>query len=237
MDSDRVSPLRLHWVKGLCIFRCNLPPALLAEWPGSFTCHCSNIGVEGTPNKSQYIKLTVDKKILPSFLPGFEPATFWSRVWCSTNRTPLLECLGNGQHGKTDPLFDSVLKDVKDVEGTMEINAKIYTEAQKVSLPPFFYKNYVRHNAEAAVTDIIWTPFLVMSSGLVMHQWPSWLSKCYQQHLSVCQAAFQFTVERPRTFCCASFMQLTKRALLKVAFPLPSYSAADWIDWCTDIQC
>ena len=25
-----------------CVFRCNLPPALLAEWPGSFTCHCGN---------------------------------------------------------------------------------------------------------------------------------------------------------------------------------------------------
>ena len=28
---------------------CNLPPALLAEWPGSFTCHCGNTGVERTP--------------------------------------------------------------------------------------------------------------------------------------------------------------------------------------------
>ena len=27
----------LYWVKGVCQFRCNLPPALLAEWPGSFT--------------------------------------------------------------------------------------------------------------------------------------------------------------------------------------------------------
>ena len=23
--------------KGVCVFNCNLPPALLAEWPGSFT--------------------------------------------------------------------------------------------------------------------------------------------------------------------------------------------------------
>ena len=29
-----------------CIFSCNLPPALLAEWPGSFACYCSNTGVE-----------------------------------------------------------------------------------------------------------------------------------------------------------------------------------------------
>ena len=37
-------PLRLCWVKAVCVFRCNPPPALLAEWPGSFVCHCSNTG-------------------------------------------------------------------------------------------------------------------------------------------------------------------------------------------------
>ena len=26
-----VSPFRLRWVKGVCMFRCNLPPTLLAE--------------------------------------------------------------------------------------------------------------------------------------------------------------------------------------------------------------
>ena len=26
---------------GACVFSCNLPPALLAEWQGSFTCYCS----------------------------------------------------------------------------------------------------------------------------------------------------------------------------------------------------
>ena len=28
------------------MFNCNLPPALLAEWPRSFTCYCGNMGVE-----------------------------------------------------------------------------------------------------------------------------------------------------------------------------------------------
>ena len=44
---------------------CNLPPALLAEWPGSFTCYCSNMGVEQIPK--------VD--------PGEEnsPAGIWTR--------------------------------------------------------------------------------------------------------------------------------------------------------------
>ena len=62
------------------MFRCNLPSLLLAEWPGSFTCHCSNMGVEQTPNKSQHTKLTLEKKILPPPLSRFKLATFWSRV-------------------------------------------------------------------------------------------------------------------------------------------------------------
>ena len=45
LDSGIVSLHRLPWVKIVCVFRCNLPPALLAEWPGSFTCHCGNTGV------------------------------------------------------------------------------------------------------------------------------------------------------------------------------------------------
>ena len=77
-----VSPLRLRWVKGVCVFRCNPPSALLAEWPGSFTCHCGNTGVERTPSKSQHTKLTLGKKILPLLLPGFELATFRSQVRC-----------------------------------------------------------------------------------------------------------------------------------------------------------
>ena len=35
--------------------------------------------MEWTPNKSQHIKLTLEKKILPPLLPGFELATFRSR--------------------------------------------------------------------------------------------------------------------------------------------------------------
>ena len=34
-----VSPLRLCWVKGVCVFRCNLLPAFLAELQGSFMCY------------------------------------------------------------------------------------------------------------------------------------------------------------------------------------------------------
>ena len=34
---------------GAFVFSCNLPPALLAEWPGPFTCYCGNTGVEQIP--------------------------------------------------------------------------------------------------------------------------------------------------------------------------------------------
>ena len=34
---------------GACVFSCNLPPALLAKWVGSFMCYCGNTGVERIP--------------------------------------------------------------------------------------------------------------------------------------------------------------------------------------------
>ena len=43
--------------------RIMLPAALLVEWPGSFTCHCGNTGVERTPYKSQHRKPTLEKKV------------------------------------------------------------------------------------------------------------------------------------------------------------------------------
>ena len=77
------------------MFRFYLPPALLE----SFTCHCGNTGVEQTPNKSQHTKLTPEKKILPPILPGFELATFRSRVRRSTSKLsrPPGRCLGISQ--------------------------------------------------------------------------------------------------------------------------------------------
>ena len=85
LDSGIVSPLRLNWVKGVCLLRCNLPPALLAEWPGSFMCHCGNTGVKRSLNKkSQHTKWTLEKKVLPPLLSGFKLATFRSRVCCCT---------------------------------------------------------------------------------------------------------------------------------------------------------
>ena len=64
------------------MFSCNLPPALLAGWSGSFTCYCSNTKVERIPiyYKSRHRKLTLEKKILLPLQQGFEPVTFQSRV-------------------------------------------------------------------------------------------------------------------------------------------------------------
>ena len=41
--------MQSHIRNGVCMFSCNLPPALLAEWPGSFTCYCGNMGMEQIP--------------------------------------------------------------------------------------------------------------------------------------------------------------------------------------------
>ena len=42
-------------------------------------------GWDGYRNKSQHRKSTLEKKILPPFQQGFEPATFQSRVQCSNH--------------------------------------------------------------------------------------------------------------------------------------------------------
>ena len=42
-------------------------------------------GWNGYRNKSQHRKSTLEKKILPPFQQGFEPATFQSRVLCSNH--------------------------------------------------------------------------------------------------------------------------------------------------------
>ena len=66
---------------GTCMLRCNLPPAILAEWPGSFLCYCCTMGEEWIL-KYKHWKLTMENKILPPLLPELKPKTFQSRVWC-----------------------------------------------------------------------------------------------------------------------------------------------------------
>ena len=87
LDSGIVSPLQLHWVMGVCVFRYNLHfwqndqgqgllHATVVTWGGGW----GGSRVERTPNNSQHTKLTLEKKIL---LPGFKLPTFWSEVLCS----------------------------------------------------------------------------------------------------------------------------------------------------------
>ena len=49
-------------------------------------------GWNGYRNKSQHRKSTLEKKILPPFQQGFEPATFQSRVRCSNQRLWWRQC-------------------------------------------------------------------------------------------------------------------------------------------------
>jgi len=56
-----VTPCKATNVR-LCVFSCNLPPALLAEWPGSFTCYFGNTEWNEYRNKSQRRKSTLVKK-------------------------------------------------------------------------------------------------------------------------------------------------------------------------------
>ena len=72
-----------------------MPPALWEEWPGPFTCYCGNTG-DGTElgyrNHSQHRKLTLEKKIPPPLLPGFEPMAVRSRVRIVSRPIPTLHC-------------------------------------------------------------------------------------------------------------------------------------------------
>ena len=74
--------MQSHIRRGACVFSCNLPPALLAEWPGSFTCYCANTGVERITKSEPERKVDAgeENEILPPLLQGLEPATFRSRV-------------------------------------------------------------------------------------------------------------------------------------------------------------
>ena len=86
LHSGIVSPHWLCWVKGVCVFRCNLPSALLAEWLGSFTCHWGNTGGEWTLTKSQLTKLNYGEENSPAAPAGIRTTTYWSRVWRSTDK-------------------------------------------------------------------------------------------------------------------------------------------------------
>ena len=64
-----------HIRRGVCVFSCNLPPALFGRMTGIFLlATVVTRGWNGYRNKSQHRKSTLEKKILPPFQQGFEPA-------------------------------------------------------------------------------------------------------------------------------------------------------------------
>ena len=56
--------------QGTCVFNCNLPPALLAEWPRSFTCCCGKTGVEQIPKWESAQKVDHWEENYPAALAG-----------------------------------------------------------------------------------------------------------------------------------------------------------------------
>ena len=56
------------------MFSCNLPPALLTEWPGSFTCYCGNTGVERIPKLESAQKVDPGEENSPA-----APTGIWTR--------------------------------------------------------------------------------------------------------------------------------------------------------------
>ena len=81
LDSSIVSPLRLRWVKGGCVFRCNLH--FWQNDRGLLHATAITLGRNRHQQMSQHAKLTREKKILPWLLPGFEHTNFWSQIWRS----------------------------------------------------------------------------------------------------------------------------------------------------------
>ena len=56
LDSGIVSSFWRCWIKGVCVFRCNLPPAPFGRMTGSFYV-LRHTGMKRTPNKSQHTEL------------------------------------------------------------------------------------------------------------------------------------------------------------------------------------
>ena len=78
------------------MFSCNLPPALLEEWPRSFTCYCGNTGVERTPKWESAQKVEPAEENSPAGPAGTRtrdlsitsPALLsYPRFQCSISRT------------------------------------------------------------------------------------------------------------------------------------------------------
>ena len=91
----------IHKVQACLAVTCHLH--FLAEWPGSFTAVAR--GWNKYQNKSPHRKLTLEKKITPLLLQGFEPATFQSWVQCSNHWAIPALCQQNNQRTPSPKLL------------------------------------------------------------------------------------------------------------------------------------
>ena len=71
---------------GVCVFNCNLPSAVWAEWPGSFTCYYGNAGWYRCRKRAW--KADPGEENSPTAPAGLEPPlTSWSSVQRSNHST------------------------------------------------------------------------------------------------------------------------------------------------------
>ena len=108
-------------------------------------------GWNGYRNKSQHRKSTLEKKILPPFQQGFEPATFQSRVRCSNHwAIPAPLCWSNR-------------------EGSFYIRHvvnKIETSSVYVRFGPYWYKYFCLLHDPTVMLMMKWC---LMSSDVSWH--------------------------------------------------------------------
>ena len=62
--------IAINIIIGVCVFNSNLPPALLAEWPGFFTCYCGNTGLERIPKWESAQKVDPGEENSPAVPAG-----------------------------------------------------------------------------------------------------------------------------------------------------------------------
>ena len=85
-DCGIVNPLWLRWVKGVCMFRCNLPPAIF------FTCHCGNTGVERTTNRVSTKSWLWKRKVFCRSCQDLNSQPFDHESSALTNKLSRLHC-------------------------------------------------------------------------------------------------------------------------------------------------
>ena len=82
-------------------------------------------GWNGYRNKSQHRKSTLEKKILPPFQQGFEPATFQSRIRRSNHQS--VQCSAV-EHSRTGYLGMAVLYLVREIDKRYDPQSRLLSQ-------------------------------------------------------------------------------------------------------------